>query len=69
MAIIKGITVTLIGKEFAGTDPFGASIFEDKETTGAIITENPLEKEISIFTTVMEKHMVKNRKSSRRYAG
>ena len=31
MAMIKGITVTLIGKEFAGTDPFGAPIFEDKE--------------------------------------
>ena len=28
---------------------YGASIFEDKETTNAIITENPLEKEISIF--------------------
>ena len=30
MAIIMGITVTLFGKEFAGTAPFGASIFEDK---------------------------------------
>lgn len=28
---------------------YGASIFEDKDTTDAIITENPLEKEISIF--------------------
>ena len=31
MAMIKGITVTLIGKEIAGKDPFGAPIFEDQE--------------------------------------
>ena len=35
-------------KEIESFD-YGASIFEDKETTDAIITENPLEKEISIF--------------------
>jgi SNF2 family DNA or RNA helicase len=28
---------------------YGASIFEEKETTDAIITENPFEKEITIF--------------------
>ena len=31
MAMLKGITVTLISKEFSGKDPFGAPIFEDKE--------------------------------------
>ena len=36
--------------------------------SGACYTKGMRKKEISIFTTVMEKHMEKNRRSSRRYA-
>ena len=38
-------------------------------TVRRLLYEGDTKKEISIFTTVMEKHMEKNRRSSRRYAG
>ena len=40
-----------------------------EQLSGTCYTKGMRKKEISTFTTVMEKHMVKNRRSSRRYAG
>lgn len=49
--------------------PFRYIMICMEQLSGTCYTKGMRKKEISTFTTVMEKHMVKNRRSSRRYAG
>mgnify|MGYP000759621863 CR=1 FL=1 len=66
MAMIKGITVTLISKEKMGLDPFGNNIYQEKEievenvlvapsSTDDIVTTTDLTGKKAIYTLAIPK--------------
>lgn len=66
MAMIKGITVTLISREKIGLDPFGKNIYQEKEievenvlvapsSTDDIVTTTDLTGKKSVYTLAIPK--------------
>lgn len=66
MAMIKGITVTLISKEKMGLDPFGNNIYQEKEievenvlvapsSTDDIVTTTDLTGKKAVYTLAIPK--------------